>query len=215
MVSILVLLETALIPISRRSRRISIYPVSILVLLETALILQDLPPELDKKALSFQSLFYWKLLSYFEEPLLKVEQMVFQSLFYWKLLSYWRGGAWWGEAGIIKFQSLFYWKLLSYLHFFLLFSGSCNIVSILVLLETALILSFPLMLLIISIGVSILVLLETALIRKGRGRMQEGQPKCFNPCFIGNCSHTKKGGDIRKFLSPVSILVLLETALIP
>ena len=70
-----------------------------------------------------------------------------------------------GRAGKkIKFQSLFYWKLLSY---FGIWANSDTLknVSILVLLETALILS--------------------------RWPMTWHQPtKCFNPCFIGNCSHT-------------------------
>jgi len=35
----------------------------------------------------------------------------------------------------------------------------------------------------------------------------------FNPCFIGNCSHTRNGEVQGKGLF-VSILVLLETALI-
>jgi len=38
---------------------------------------------------------------------------------------------------------------------------------------------------------------------------------CFNPCFIGNCSHTKKKKRLKPRCWPVSILVLLETALIP
>jgi len=37
----------------------------------------------------------------------------------------------------------------------------------------------------------------------------------FNPCFIGNCSHTKIRSSKKEETKAVSILVLLETALIP
>jgi len=62
------------------------------------------------------------------------------------------------------FQSLFYWKLLSYRPFSFKPMRNWLNVSILVLLETALIQTFVLI----------------HLTSNG----------CFNPCFIGNCSHT-------------------------
>jgi len=61
--------------------------------------------------------------------------------------------------------------------------------------------------------VSILVLLETALILKIKPHIKFCL-ESFNPCFIGNCSHTHWGCSLRRPRFPVSILVLLETALI-
>ena len=186
--------------------------VSILVLLETALIPHYLLDFLCA-GMQFQSLFYWKLLSYLRcEHIISLNhnRYKFQSLFYWKLLSY--------PYIFSKMRFILFVSILVLLETALILGearrglAGQGKVSILVLLETALIRSL-LMRLILFSGVSILVLLETALILfKSRGKNPENTVSilvlletalipytltsftvsltCFNPCFIGNCSHT-------------------------
>jgi len=159
-------------------------------------------------------LFYWKLLSY---PRIwravKSEKMPFQSLFYWKLLSYMEGQVDY-YIEVMKFQSLFYWKLLSYngsrrggiIHwpsFNPCFIGNCShtaplspgfpvcrdAVSILVLLETALILDDP------KFESFLPHMFQSLFYWKLLSYIPMGtaskEQKGFNPCFIGNCSHTE------------------------
>ena len=120
-----------------RGRRIRITQVSILVLLETALILVS-----EQYIYSSSSCFNPCFIGNCSHTVHLEGDFI----------------------GKVLFQSLFYWKLLSYYSFFP--PSNCDLkVSILVLLETALILA------------------------EGRGTIRPSG-LCFNPCFIGNCSHT-------------------------
>ena len=168
--------------------------VSILVLLETALI-PEKSSSFQRHYLRFNPCFIGNCSHTRWIMPRRGEMSQFQSLFYWKLLSYMAAG----KKGAV-------WK----------------VVSILVLLETALIL-FPLIVSAdIQIPVSILVLLETALIPTQTfpslfslilfqslfywkllsysiiSWISCVQGCSFNPCFIGNCSHTKKNGEKMK-----------------
>ena len=164
-VSILVLLETALILPGRGHIGIHGLPVSILVLLETALIL-ILAKTFNTLFGKFQSLFYWKLLSYFplNNNIICIKRS-FNPCFIGNCSHTGRLLIFAGSPEM--FQSLFYWKLLSYIIkklsntkksrcFNPCFIGNCSHtrematpkivpkakVSILVLLETALILCY-------------------------------------------------------------------------
>jgi len=97
------------------------------------------------------------------------------------------------SVGSVLFQSLFYWKLLSYNTAIRSWGWNSNDVSILVLLETALILGCwnnpP-----IRVYQEFQSLFYWKLLsyRARDGERILVEPG-FNPCFIGNCSHTKKG----------------------
>ena len=91
----------------------SIQVVSILILLDSLLLFSKFLSLIDDFSM-FQSLFYWILFFYMENPLVMTESVsVFQSLFYWILFFYF------GVNNDLKlrinvFQSLFYWILFFY-----------------------------------------------------------------------------------------------------
>ena len=123
--------------------------VSILVLLETALIPDLWRDKYEHAGDSFNPCFIGNCSHTWVIPSRSSDVNWFQSLFYWKLLSY--KSQEFHTAIFLLFQSLFYWKLLSYS---IAFSFSSTL--------------FP----------------------------------SFNPCFIGNCSHTFPMGSLKNLRLP-------------
>jgi len=187
--------------------------VSILILLEVLLQLSLYTSKKDLENM-FQSLFYWKF--YFNgfmvasrnqnwwvsilillEVLLQQTARLSCNKLYLRFNPYFTGSSTstcWrktGRSAIKRFQSLFYWKF--YFNQYIKdHKYSLSNVSILILLEVLLQLSFCWRYFSSTRGVSILILLEVLLqlIRSVMTRFQVDI--CFNPYFTGSSTSTRK-----------------------